>query len=120
MIFCQNAGSVFRNGLEHVPAGVVDQDVDRSCGGDGLLHRFVVRDVDARVALQVEHDNARALGLESLDDGGADAGGAAGDDGGLAFQSSHVLSVGMTAVASSSILPGASSRSETKIIVITG
>src|SRR6185503_20379055 len=99
-----------------VPAGVVDEDVDRPGGGDRLLHRLVARDVDARVAFQIEVDDARALGAKTLDDRGADAGRAAGDDGGLAFQSSHASSAhfsGITAVASSSILPGWSSRSAT-------
>jgi hypothetical protein len=59
-------------------AGVVDQDVHDAAGqAVQRLRRVQGGHVDAGAARGVE--DPRALGLEPLDDGGADAGAAAGD-----------------------------------------
>src|SRR6185503_20307610 len=94
--------------LEHVPAGIVDEDVDRASALDCAPDRLIVGDVDFFRTVQVEDDDLSAFVLEALDDRAPDARGAPGDDCGLALESSHAASSGMTAVASSSILPGES------------
>ncbi|MCY1368279.1 hypothetical protein D9M69_552500 [compost metagenome] len=103
-------------GLEHVPAGVVDQHVDRAealhHGGHGRVDAGAVGDVAAEglglaavgadlrghrfggLEVHVEHRHAGAVLGETAAGGAADAATAAGDDHCLVLKSLHLVLLG--------------------------